>query len=175
MKNFARHAGAMLAALLLCGITSCSQAPSPANTAADEAEIKALEQRFLDAVKAKDVNAIMTAYVPDETLLVFDAIPPRQYVGAKAFRKDFEDFLAAFPGPVQAELNDLSVSVEGNLAYGHSIQRLVGTDKAGKSADLTFRVTDVYRKINGKWLIVHEHLSWPVDLETGKADLTSKP
>jgi hypothetical protein len=40
---------------------------------------------------------------------------------------------------------------------------------------LTVRVTDGYRKINGKWLITQEHVSVPVDLETGKADLTSKP
>ena len=38
-----------------------------------------------------------------------------------------------------------------------------------------FRFTDVLRKMNGKWLIVHEHLSFPVDPETGKADFLSKP
>jgi ketosteroid isomerase-like protein len=27
----------------------------------------------------------------------------------------------------------------------------------------------VYRKIEGKWLIVHEHVSVPVDLTTDKA------
>ena len=32
-----------------------------------------------------------------------------------------------------------------------------------------------YRKINDKWPITHEHVSAPVDLDTGKADLTSKP
>ena len=37
------------------------------------------------------------------------------------------------------------------------------------------RVTDCYRKIDGKWLITHEHVSVPVDLATAKADLASKP
>jgi ketosteroid isomerase-like protein len=37
------------------------------------------------------------------------------------------------------------------------------------------RVTDVYKKINGNWLVIHEHVSVPVDLDTGKPDLTSKP
>ena len=36
----------------------------------------------------------------------------------------------------------------------------------GKTLDLTVRVTDVYRKIGGKWLIVHERVSVPVDLTT---------
>jgi ketosteroid isomerase-like protein len=40
---------------------------------------------------------------------------------------------------------------------------------------MTLRLTDVLREINGKWLIVHEHVSVPVDVATGKADLTSKP
>jgi hypothetical protein len=40
---------------------------------------------------------------------------------------------------------------------------------------LSVRVTDVLRKVNGKWLIVQEHVSVPVDLATAKADLTSRP
>ncbi|MGH7125632.1 MAG: hypothetical protein ACREFI_14760, partial [Stellaceae bacterium] len=38
----------------------------------DEAAIKALEMRFAAAFNAKDLNAIMKVYVPDESLLVFD-------------------------------------------------------------------------------------------------------
>jgi hypothetical protein len=33
----------------------------------------------------------------------------------------------------------------------------------------------VYGKVDGRWLIVHQHLSFPVDLDTGKPDFTSKP
>src|SRR5215510_14015219 len=36
----------------------------------DQADIKALEQRFADAFKAKDVVRIMSVYVPNETLIV---------------------------------------------------------------------------------------------------------
>jgi len=64
---------------------------------------------------------------------------------------------------------------DGNLGVSHSVQRAVLTDKYGKKVDTTLRVTDVYRKIKGKWLIVHEHVSVPVDLNTGKADFSAKP
>jgi ketosteroid isomerase-like protein len=47
--------------------------------------------------------------------------------------------------------------------------------KDGNPIDVNIRVTDVLRKAKGKWLIVHEHVSVPVDLATGKADLASKP
>jgi ketosteroid isomerase-like protein len=67
------------------------------------------------------------------------------------------------------------VETDGNLGYSHCIFRTVGPGKDGKPLDLTVRVTDVYKKTNGKWLALHEHVSWPVDLETGKADLMSKP
>jgi ketosteroid isomerase-like protein len=45
------------------------------------------------------------------------------------------------------------------------------------SARLTVavRVTDALRRMGGKWLIFQEHVSVPVDLATGKADLLSKP
>ena len=126
-------------------------------------------------MNAKDINGIMAYYTPDESLLVFDALPPRQYVGATAYRKDWEGFLAAYPNGVHAEVSDLKVETEGNLGYSHGIFRTTGQDKDGKPLDLTVRVTDVYKKINGKWLVVHEHVSWPVDLATGKADFAAKP
>ena len=141
----------------------------------DRADIRALEERFVTALKAKDVDAIMKVYAPGQTLVVFDVIPPRQYVGAAAYRKDWQTFFDSFEGPVTVELTDLDVAADRNLAYSHSIQRVAGTDKQGKKLDLTVRVTDVYKKARGRWLIIHEHVSVPVDLDTSKPDLSSKP
>lgn len=166
--------GVVIGALLL-GCVGCSSGPRAESQANDQAEIKALEDRFLAAIKAKDINAIMACYVPDQSLVVFDVIPPRQYIGAQAYRKDFEDFFAAFPGPIEASMSDLDITVGGNVAFGHNIQHAIVTDKEGKKLDATLRVTDGYRKINGQWLISHEHLSVPVDLMSGKPDLSSKP
>jgi uncharacterized protein (TIGR02246 family) len=147
-------------------------APARADAGAD---IRALEERFVAAFKAKDLDAIMKAYTPGQTLVVFDVVPPRQYVGAAAYRKDWQTFFNSFEGPVTIELTDLDVAADRNLAYSHSIQHVSGTDKQGKKLDLTVRVTDVYKKARGRWLIIHEHVSVPVDLDTGKPDLTSKP
>jgi ketosteroid isomerase-like protein len=176
----------LVGALLALGCVGCTQAPSPVDKAAeakmaadmkakDLADIKALEDRFMNAFNAKDINALMAVYVPDQSLLVFDATPPRQYVGAAAYRRDWEDFMGLFPGPIQADLSDLDVTVGGDVAYGHSIQHGVGAMKDGKKLDFTVRVTDGYKKVNGQWLIAHEHVSFPVDIMTAKADLSSKP
>jgi ketosteroid isomerase-like protein len=107
--------------------------------------------------------------------VVFDVVPPRQYVGAKAYRKDWADYLGSFNGALKFEISDLSVMADGTMGFSHSIQHVSGTDTKGQAVDLTVRVTDVYRKIKGNWLIVHEHVSVPVDLDTGKPDLASKP
>ena len=169
-----KRRGIVLSALIV-GVSLSGVLRLSAAHADDQAEIKALEQRYVTAAKAKDVKAIMACYVPDESLLVFDVVPPRQYVGAKAYQKDWEELFAAYPGPADVEMSDLSVMSEGNLGYGHNIQHSILTDKDGKKATFIFRVTNGYRKVNGKWLISHEHVSVPVDLATGKAELTAKP
>ena len=160
--------GAILVALSMMSFGASARAD-------DRAEIRALEERFVAAMKAKDLDAIMKVYAPGRTLFVFDVIPPRQYVGAAAYRKDWQTFLDTFEGPITVELTDLDVAADRNLAFSHSIQRVAGTDKQGKKLDLTVRVTDVYKKARGRWLIIHEHVSVPVDLDSDKPDLNSKP
>jgi ketosteroid isomerase-like protein len=141
----------------------------------NQAEIAALEHHLMSSVRAKDLDGVMSVYVPDDSLFVFDVIPPRQYVGASAYREDWKGVLASFNGPIGAGLSDLKISSNNDLGFGHSIQHFTGTDRNGKHVDWILRVTDCYQKIDGKWLIVHEHYSVPVDLQTAQADLMSKP
>jgi uncharacterized protein (TIGR02246 family) len=163
-----------IGSVLATGLYAASPQTSANNK--DEQEIRALEERFATAFRAKDVAGVMKAYAPGNDLFVFDVVPPRQYVGFDAYKKDFEDFFATFPGPVvKFEVQDLSIVTDDKLAFSHSVQPSTMTAKDGSKVTLVVRVTDGYRKINGKWLIVHEHLSLPVDLATGRADLTSRP
>jgi ketosteroid isomerase-like protein len=39
--------------------------------------------------------------------------------------------------------------------------------------DLVYRATDIWRKIDQRWVVIHEHASMPVDPTTARADLTS--
>lgn len=156
-------------AALVFAATAAQAAPG------DDAQIRALEQQFVAGFTAKSADAVMKCYVPDQSLFVFDVGVPRQHVGAADYRKDFQEFFAMFKGPLKFEMTDLSITVAGDVAYGHSIQHVVGKDMKDKPMDETVRVTDVYRKIGGKWLIVQEHVSVPVDFATGKPDLMSRP
>jgi ketosteroid isomerase-like protein len=161
---------AVLAGVIsVAGLAPVAAMASPA----DEAQIKALEARFAAAVSASDVDAIMKCYAPD--VFVFDVVPPRQYVGAAAYRADWTALFAGFAGPVKFEVTDLVASADGTIGYSRSIQHLSGKNPKGGAIDTTVRVTDVYPKQGDTWLIVQEHVSVPVDLDTGKADLSSKP
>ena len=124
---------------------------------------------------ASRLNRACSATLRSARKLTRSSVPPRQYVGAAAYRKDWQTFFDTFEGPITVELTDLDVAADRNLAFSHSIQRVAGTDKQGKKLDLTVRVTDVYKKARGRWLIIHEHVSVPVDLDSDKPDLNSKP
>jgi uncharacterized protein (TIGR02246 family) len=158
------------AAAVIFSISAAQAAPS-----SDEAQIRALEQQFATAFGAKDVDAIMKSYVQDNSLFVFDIGVPRQYVGAAAYRKDWQTFFATFKGPLKFDMSDLAVTIDGDVAYGHSIQHTIGSDTKGMRQEFVVRVSDVYRRIDGKWLIVQEHVSVPIDFTTGKPDMMSRP
>ena len=160
-------------AVLVCLLAAMAGAvPAAQAKPGDEAAIRALYTRFSDAFVRKDSDAIMTVYAPD--VFVFDVIPPRQYVGADAYKKDWDDTFATMPGPVTATIKELGIAVAGPVAYTHYVVDGTMTDKDGKPMHLVVRSTDVLRKTNGKWLIVQEHNSFPVDLGTGQADMLSK-
>lgn len=176
-----RHSFFMLL-LLLSGLqlvvnaqTKKEQDMSTVKAQNDEAAIQALMERFVSAFNAGDIDAIMKNYVPGNSLVVFDVVPRKEYRGADAYRKDWEEMFSRFKGKPKIEMSDLGVVVDGKVGFGHSFMRVTGTDVQGQPVDRTVRVTDGYRKIDGHWLIALEHVSLPVNLMTGKAVLTNKP
>ena len=171
MRTYIHRFAFIAATILPAGIISCNEKYS---ASADEAAIKTMYTEFSDAVAAKDLNRIMSFYAPGDELLAFDAFPPREYKGADAYRKDYEGFFAAFPNPVKSQISDLNIHLAGNMAYSTCFDEWTITDSANQSTQMLFRCTDVLEKKNDKWLIVHEHLSFPVDPVSGKADFLSK-
>jgi ketosteroid isomerase-like protein len=140
----------------------------------DEQAIRALEDRFAAAFRAKDLNAIMKCYAPGNGIFVFDLTTPREYAGYDAYKKDWASLFDSAQGPIQFDISDLVIEADGNMAYSHSLQHSNYTTKDGTRNDAIVRVTDVYRKIGGQWLVVHEHVSVPIDAATGKPDMMSR-
>lgn len=140
-----RMRGLMFMALVV-GCIGCGPNPVADTSAQDQADIKTLEDHFVTAFNARDINAIMALYTPDESMVVFDATPPRQYTGWSAYKKDWETFFATLPGPIDLKLTDLDIIVGSDVAYSHSIQHVTSANKAGDKVEMTVRVTDGYKK-----------------------------
>jgi uncharacterized protein (TIGR02246 family) len=141
----------------------------------NQAEIKALYDRWARAFEARDIDGIMAVYAPGEDLIAYDVVPPLQYKGQNAYRKDYLQFLSQYDGPIHVEYRDMRILSSGDLGIIHTVERMTGKLKNGQQSDLWLRATSGVQKINGKWLIVHDHISVPIDFDTGKAVLDLKP
>lgn len=142
------------------------------NRAKNEAAIRELIDRLAKAVRAKDIDGVMSVYAPE--MVAFDIVPPLQYVGAEAFRRPWQEVFELYQN-VNYEVRDLSITAADEVAFSHSLNRIDGTMNNGHKTDFWLRWTACYRKINGKWLIVHLQASVPVDLANGKAMLDLEP
>jgi uncharacterized protein (TIGR02246 family) len=138
-----------------------------------ETEIRAVYDRWAKAFEARDIDGIMALYAP--SIVAYDVVPPLQYKGKEAYRKDYLDILSQYDGPVHVEYRDTKIISSGDVGMIQTLERFTGKLKNGQTSDMWLRATSGLRKMNGKWLIVHDHVSVPVDLETGKAALDLKP
>jgi ketosteroid isomerase-like protein len=69
---------------------------------------------------------------------------------------------------------ELVVVTDGKLGMARSIQHFTWKDKDGKPSEATFRVTDVFHKVDGQWKVIHTHASVPVDPKTGMGQMDLK-
>lgn len=165
-----------LAVLLLLATHTQAQSRSHNSSAnSNESEIKALYDNWAKAFEAHDIEGIMAVYAPGDKLIAYDVVPPLQFKGKDAYRKDYLEFLAQYDGPIHVEYRDMRILSGGDLGIIHAVERLSGKLKNGQLSDLWLRATSAVQKIDGKWLIVHDHISVPIDFESGKAVLDLTP
>jgi uncharacterized protein (TIGR02246 family) len=143
------------------------------NKAVDEVQIRELIANKTKAVRAKDIDGATSNYAPD--VLSFDVVNPLRYIGVSAIRKRLEEWFSSFQGSIGLEIRDLSVTVGEAVAFSHCLNHVSATTTDGRKLDMWWRETACYRKLEGKWLITHQHSSVPFDVESGKASLDLKP
>jgi uncharacterized protein (TIGR02246 family) len=127
----------------------------------DNDQIRSLVAHYYAAANAKDIDGVMACYALQEpSLLVYDVVPLKPFEGANAVRKDWTDFFSAMR-EIHLERSDVEISSDGNLAFGHFMENVALTTNGGEQIHAILRTTHVYKKIDGHWLIVHEHKSAP--------------
>ena len=140
---------------------------------APEAEVRALIDDWAKATRAKDVDGIMAKHAPDTRS--FDCHSHFQFRGADALRKHLEACMPCMQGPMTFEIHDLDVAAHGDVAFCHYLARYGATRLSGEEHTGWLRVTVCLRKVEGAWLIVHDHCSVPFDPQSGKAMLDLAP
>jgi uncharacterized protein (TIGR02246 family) len=147
--------------------------PTTTTPTREEAELRECVDGLAQALRAKDIDALMAHYAPDN--VTFDFRPPLQVQGVDAYRKNFEAWFASVQGPIDYEIRDLRITMSDDVAFCHSLCHVKSTRTTGEKADYWVRVTSGFQKMNGRWMIIHEHVSVPINMETMQAALDLQP
>ena len=140
----------------------------------EEAQIRQAIDEFTQALRFKNIEKIMLLYAPD--VVSFDIQPPLLSVGAEAYRKKWQEAFAGVDGPFGFEVREPRIIVSGEMAYVYSLNHVNLTLKeGGKKVDMWLRWSSCFRKVDGRWIVTHEHISVPTDMETGQAMVNLKP
>jgi ketosteroid isomerase-like protein len=132
-----------------------------------QSEIRALLDSRSEGIWMKDIDRLMSFYSPD--IVYFDLVPGLRYTGAAALRRRFLEWFDAYNGSIGQEIRDLNILASGDIAVAHMLIRASGTLKHGREVGFWVRATSSCEWSNQRWLITHEHISLPVDLESGSA------
>jgi uncharacterized protein (TIGR02246 family) len=138
-----------------------------------ESQVRALFRGQVEAVRTKDIDRLMSVYAPD--VVYFDVVPPLRYAGSAALRDRFTRWFAGFAGGIDMEVRDMSILAGENVAVAHWFSRAKGTLRNGRSVGIWVRATSCCRRADDGWLITHEHISVPVDLESGRPAIDLAP
>jgi uncharacterized protein (TIGR02246 family) len=122
----------------------------------NETLIRALVEKWASAVRAKDIDGAIANHTDD--IVMFDVPMPLQSKGKKGYKKTWELFFDHSPGGRGSfNVTELRIFAGESVAYCHGIVKV---------RDAKVRLTLGLRKKNGRWLIAHEHHSYPIDLNS---------
>ena len=125
----------------------------------DEAEIRALIERWAKAVREENRAAIRADH--DAAILMFDVPPPLVSRGLDEYMATWETFFSGVEKPVTFTFRDIRITCGQEVAFATALGRCVNITPHGQREPLEFRLTMGLRKINGHWRIFHEHHSLP--------------
>ena len=135
-----------------------------ASTEAEE-ELMSLFLKYEQAMETGDLETFEEIFWHDERLTVFwpeaeTAFRIDGWTQMQSYLKGFTSFVSQLPpGAFNFEIRQPSVNVMGDVAIvtAYWVGSMVIPE--GGSQVMQGRATDVLKKIEGKWVIVHEHAS----------------
>lgn len=144
--------------LLFSAIDSLAQAkatPKPGDPPS-----KALMAAVLASFSNGDLDSAAAFY--DKALQnVYYDVAPLQYKGWQEYSAGVKQVLAEFSVFKLTLQDDAVVHTEGKTSWATATFALDGKMKNGNKVSQVGRWTCIWEKKGGKWLIVHEHVSFP--------------
>jgi uncharacterized protein (TIGR02246 family) len=126
----------------------------------DEEHIRSLIERWAAAVHSGDIDGVMVDHADD--IVMFDVPPPYEGVrGIDAYRESWPPFFEWQAQGALFEIESLDVTAGDDVAYAHALLRC-GTQKELAERPVNrLRLTIGLRKERGRWVVAHEHHSFP--------------
>jgi uncharacterized protein (TIGR02246 family) len=128
--------------------------------AADEAAIRSLVERWAESVHTGDLDAVLADHADD--IVMFDVPPPHEGVrGLDAYRETWPPFFEWQRQGASFEIVELEVTAGGDVAFAHALLRCGTTAELEANPDNRLRLTLGLRRAGGRWVVTHEHHSFP--------------
>jgi uncharacterized protein (TIGR02246 family) len=133
--------------------------------------VGAVLEEYRDAVHAKDVDRFVAIFADD--VRVFDMWGTWSHDGIDPWREMAEGWFGSLGNElVRVEFDDVQTTVGDDVAVLSAFVTFTGLSADGDELrSLNNRLTWGLRKTDGRWKVVHEHTSAPVEMATGKVDL----
>jgi ketosteroid isomerase-like protein len=146
--------------LLALTLSSFAQEKSASKKSAGAMPDKAYLQKIWDGWSTLDPNNTAQFYAPGDH--TFFDIAPLKYNNWDEYKAGVTKVLADYKSAKFTVNDDAQVHPAGEYVWGTATVKSDMTQKYGKREMGAFRWTMVFHKEGGKWLIVHEHVSEPL-------------
>ena len=133
----------------------------------NETLIRELLKKWADATRSGSRDEVLVSHASDVT--IFDVLPPLKYEGADAYRKSWDEWQPTTEGPGLFEIHDLKITTGQDVAFAHCFIQCGGIRPNGRTFEDWVRATFCFRKLEGKWLVTHQHISMPIGKQPGNS------
>jgi uncharacterized protein (TIGR02246 family) len=126
----------------------------------DVSDIRALIERWAEAVHAGDLETVVAGHADD--IVMFDVPPPEDGVrGIDAYRDTWPPFFGWQAKGASFEIVELDVTAGDDVAFAWALLRCGTPDELASDPSNRLRLTIGLRKQEGRWTVAHEHHSFP--------------
>ena len=132
-----------------------------------EEELREIVRERVEAVHAKNPAPLAARQARD--IVTFDVLPPLHARGSDAVEAKTRAWFDAYAGDIGYEVQDLQVTARDDVGFCSFLYHVSGTLASGGKVDMWVRATLGCRRMDGRWLITHDHESVPFDAATGQA------